>query len=142
MNGVTANEQSRRYSKATEATPEAGSGSGPGLAEHGPMAIRDFTDSAGVTWRVWSTTPARGAVFEHSHKAGWLTFESAEVRKRLAPIPPGWEEATVERLDLMCRAADVVRRRSGAAPMTPDPDAPQEPDRPGRPEGPDLTERP
>jgi hypothetical protein len=92
------------------------------------MAIRDFTDSAGIDWRVWSTTPRAGAVYEESHKAGWLTFESATTRKRLAPIPRGWEEASPERLDLMCRAAEIVRRTSGAAPLTPDPDAPDAPD--------------
>lgn len=88
------------------------------------MAIREFTDAAGVAWRVWNTTPMPGAVFEQSHKTGWLTFESATERRRLAPIPAGWEEAPVERLDLMCRASEVVRRAKGASPLTPDPDAP------------------
>jgi hypothetical protein len=88
------------------------------------VPIREFTDATGTTWRVWSTTPRADAVFDESHKAGWLTFESASTRKRLAPIPKAWEEATPERLDLMCRVADVVRRASGASPMTPDPDAP------------------
>ncbi len=89
------------------------------------MAIREFTDSAGIKWRVWSTIPQAGAVYEASHKAGWLTFESATTRKRLAPIPRGWEEVTPERLELMCRAAEVVRRTSGGSPLTPDPDAPE-----------------
>jgi hypothetical protein len=88
------------------------------------MAIRDFRDSAGVVWRVWSTMPRAGAVYDDSHKAGWLTFESATTRKRLAPIPRGWEEATPERLELMCRAAEVVRRSSGTSPLTPDAEAP------------------
>jgi hypothetical protein len=77
-----------------------------------------------MAWRVWSTTPQAGAVYRESLRAGWLTFESATIRKRLAPIPPGWEEATAERLELMCRAAEVVRRARGASPLTPDPDAP------------------
>ena len=88
------------------------------------MAIREFTDSAGVAWRVWSTTPRAGAYYDESHRTGWLTFESAAIRKRLAPIPRGWEEATVDRLELMCRAAEVVRRTSGSTPLTPDPEAP------------------
>lgn len=88
------------------------------------MAIREFADSTGTAWRVWSTTPRADAVFDESHKGGWLTFESATTRKRLVPIPRGWEEATPERLDLMCRVAEVVRRASGASPLTPDPDAP------------------
>ena len=96
------------------------------------MPIRDFTDSTGTTWRVWSTTPRKGAFYDDIHRAGWLTFESASTRKRLAPIPRGWEEASVERLDLMCRAADVVKRRSGASPLTPDPEALNEGDEPER----------
>lgn len=103
--------------------------------------MREFTDSAGMPWRVWSTLPARGAVFDDTLKGGWLTFESADTRKRLAPIPRGWEEASVEKLDLMCRAAEIVRRRTGSAPLTPDPDAPQDSDRPEGPAGADSADR-
>jgi hypothetical protein len=102
------------------------------------MAIREFTDSAGMAWRVWSTTPQPGAVYDERHKAGWLTFESARIRKRLAPIPPGWEEATRERLELMCQAAEVVRRATGTAPLSPDPDAPDGRDASGDRRGPDA----
>jgi hypothetical protein len=98
--------------------------SGISLAEIGfTMPIREFTDSAGVAWRVWDTTPVAGAVYEQRLKTGWLTFESADRRKRLAPIPPGWEDASVERLELMCRAAEPARRSSSSSP-TRDPDAP------------------
>jgi hypothetical protein len=111
------------------ATPEAGPVLESPLPETcNAMAIREFTDSAGTAWRVWSTTPRAGAVYEESHKAGWLTFESTHTRKRLVPIPRGWEEASDERLELMCRAAEVVRRTSGMLPLTPDPDAPDAPD--------------
>jgi hypothetical protein len=89
------------------------------------MPMREFTDSAGVAWRVWSTVPRADAVYDESLRSGWLTFESADTRKRLVPIPRGWEEATPERLDLMCRAAEVVRLRRGKL-LTPDPDAPPE----------------
>jgi hypothetical protein len=87
------------------------------------MAMREFTDSSGVEWRVWDTTPQPRAVYDERLKGGWLTFESAVTRKRLAPIPRGWEEAPLERLELMCRAAEVVRRASGTSSLTPDPDA-------------------
>jgi hypothetical protein len=88
------------------------------------MPIREFRDSAGVEWRVWDTTPWERAVYDERLKGGWLTFESAGSRKRLAPIPRGWEEASPERLELMCRAADVVRRLGGPVSPTHDPDAP------------------
>jgi hypothetical protein len=99
------------------------------------MPMREFRDSAGVEWRVWETTPRAGSVYGEHLKAGWLTFESATVRKRLAPIPHGWDEATPERLQLMCRVAEVVRRARGTAPLTPDPDASGSGRRPDAPEG-------
>lgn len=74
---------------------------------------------------MWDTTPRAGAFYDEALRGGWLTFETHGVRKRLAPIPRGWEEASLERLDLMCRAAEVVRRASGTASLTPDPDAPE-----------------
>jgi hypothetical protein len=43
-------------------------------------------------------------------RQGWLTFESDGERRRLAPIPPGWEDVAVDRLDLYCRAAQAVSR--------------------------------
>ena len=78
------------------------------------MAIREFTDSRGVTWRVWRTKPRAGSVYDETLRGGWLTFESSQGRRRLAPIPSGWADATPERLDLMCRAAEAVTvRRPG-----------------------------
>jgi hypothetical protein len=81
------------------------------------MAIREFTDSAGTAWRVWRTTPRESAIYDESLRTGWLTFESKALRKRLAPIPRGWEDAPPDRLELMCRAAEVVRRTG--RPLTP-----------------------
>jgi hypothetical protein len=83
------------------------------------MAIREFTDSAGVKWRVWRTVPVTPSVYDENLRAGWLTFECADVRKRLVPIPEEWEQATAERLDEMCRSAEPARRTG----TTPDPDA-------------------
>jgi hypothetical protein len=111
-------------------------GLGTAFALGEPMTIREFTDSAGTSWRVWATMPRAGVIYGEDLKSGWLTFESAGSRRRLAPIPRGWEEAPRDRLELMCRAAEVVRRASGSAPLTPDPDAPDSPegDRPDAPE--------
>jgi hypothetical protein len=76
------------------------------------MSIREFVDSKGVTWRVWRTSPRSGYVYTERLRDGWLTFESVQQRRRLAPVPAGWADATPDRLDLMCRAAEPVRRRS------------------------------
>ena len=75
------------------------------------MATRAFTDRQGDGWKVWETVPqdARGCL--PAYAKGWLTFEHAERgdRRRLAPIPDGWADASDERLQLMCRVAEPVR---------------------------------
>lgn len=77
------------------------------------MPSRNFTDSKGREWRVWSTTPNWSVGTSPDHADGWLTFESGEVLRRLAPIPRNWTDVAVERLELMCRAAEEVVRRTG-----------------------------
>jgi hypothetical protein len=72
------------------------------------MAMREFTDGDGVLWRVWSTVPdMRGVISDM--QSGWLTFESGQMRRRLIPIPPNWENSTVVELRAYCRRADVAR---------------------------------
>lgn len=36
---------------------------------------------------------------------GWLTFQSGAVRRRLAPIPSGWQELPDVELAVLCRSA-------------------------------------
>jgi hypothetical protein len=90
--------------------------------------LRGFTDSTGVEWRVWEVFPSRptksggaDALSQTSLKDspfenGWLCFESAESKRRLAPIPNGWEFSSANHLDALCQSATVVplRRRGGA----------------------------
>ena len=71
--------------------------------------MRDFMDSNGVAWHVWSTVPSpanrQGAPVE-----AWLTFEdkSTCARRRLTPIPDGWEYASASTLASFCARAIVV----------------------------------
>ena len=74
------------------------------------MAQREFTDSNGTRWLVWSTTPMQGAVLGADMQKGWLTFESDLERRRLVPIPRDWDNAAADRLELYCRAAQPVTR--------------------------------
>ena len=65
--------------------------------------LRGFKDSTGVEWRVWEVIPSRAAIGTsaraQSHTSlsstpyanGWLCFESDIEKRRLAPIPAGWE---------------------------------------------------
>lgn len=52
----------------------------------------------------------RGAVLDGDMQKGWLTFESDGERRRLVPIPRDWEGAAADRMELYCRAAQVVTR--------------------------------
>ena len=79
------------------------------------MAYREFLDSNGVSWRVWSTVPSAGSRLRGGFDQGWLTFERTGADRmaplrRLVPIPADWEDAPDERLELMCRAAEEVIR--------------------------------
>ena len=51
-----------------------------------------------------------GSVLDGDMRQGWLTFESDGERRRLVPIPHGWEDAAIDRLELLCRAAQAVSR--------------------------------
>jgi hypothetical protein len=76
------------------------------------MPVRSFVDADGTQWRVWATIPTGVTVLSSGFDKGWLTFESEKSLRRLTPIPRDWEEASHSRLDLMCRAAMTVPRRT------------------------------
>ena len=91
---------------------ESGLPLGPG------MAYREFLDSKGVSWRVWSTIPSAATRLGGGFDQGWLTFERtsppnaarAFPLRRLVPIPPDGEEVSDNRLELLCRSAEEVPR--------------------------------
>jgi hypothetical protein len=56
------------------------------------MSYKEFLDSAEMLWRVWATYPTAGKMLSSGFEKGWLTFESKSERRRLAPIPPHWED--------------------------------------------------
>lgn len=78
--------------------------------------LREFVDKNGQQWRVWDVSPllhledsARSSVAFSLVPTGWLCFESGDERRRLTPVPDGWEqceECTLE--DLRDRAERVV----------------------------------
>lgn len=85
------------------------------------MAHRIFSDLRGVTWEVWDVFPrllpdgvrreaAQPAI--HGQLAqGWLAFQAGESRRRLAPVPAAWEEASDEQLQRWCSQALAVGPR-------------------------------
>ena len=80
----------------------------------GHLAYREYTDSSGVIWKVWNTAPVPGAVLSSVMRDGWLTFECDGDRRRLAPVPDGWEHLSAEELHRLCRAASQAPRATPA----------------------------
>ena len=92
--------------------------------------LRGFTDSTGVEWRVWEVFPTRGteaslaiaysrsSLKDTAFANGWLCFESPGEKRRLAPIPPGWElreTAVLEQLRDEATVAPLRRFGAGAS---------------------------
>ncbi len=75
------------------------------------MAYREFTDPAGVVWRVWDTYPSSASNVRSVYAAGWLGFESSTERRRLHPVPGGWADAEDDALLAWLRAAVPVKAR-------------------------------
>jgi hypothetical protein len=86
------------------------------------VAIRLFRDSQGIEWRVWSTVPSNMGAVAPDMRGGWLSFDSGTERRRLTPIPPGWEEVSDDRLDLICRIATPTRSSDPLGIVLPPPD--------------------
>jgi hypothetical protein len=107
-----------------------------GRAE-GRMPHRQFTDSKQTKWEVWDVEPSdaerrtnqrdrrrarrtsgerrkvedRSRVRVKSSLAhGWLAFESKHDRRRLAPIPTGWESLDEASLERLCEQARSIGR--------------------------------
>ena len=91
--------------------------------------LRAFRDSTGVEWRVWEvfpskTSPLTGAADEMGRMSlmgsafaeGWLCFESPGEKRRLAPIPAGWEHGSPREMEDLWRQASVVAPRRSSNP--------------------------
>ena len=84
------------------------------------MGLREFRDSKGVQWKVWNVTPdsldkrTTAEDYMREWQDGWLCFESADHRRRLATFPPTWEDLADEEMEkLLERSQSVKRRKSG-----------------------------
>ena|SRR5437867_401085 len=84
------------------------------------MAVREFTDSRGREWRAWEVTPEAISprTKEEDYLAslyytGWIVFESkrGEDKRRLYPVPKGWNELPDPELEVLLQKAEVVPQR-------------------------------
>jgi hypothetical protein len=88
------------------------------------MAVREFTDTRGRTWRVWDVRPedlhplTRAETMITEYRDGWLAFESVDgsVRKRLAIYPIDWHTLPPEGLERLLQEARVAPIRRPGAP--------------------------
>jgi len=99
------------------------------------MAHRKFTDSFGIEWDVWEVEPSRaerrtggerrtGARGPDRRRAsdgprvrisselahGWLCFQSRIEKRRLVPVPEGWEQLPDEDLRRLLEKAGLAGR--------------------------------
>ena len=99
------------------------------------MCHRQFVDDDGSVWAVWDVYPARiweelgaskpvretdtsGLVtsrraagpLDRTLASGWLCFESAGQKLRLAPIPSDWQALASRDLALLRKSATAVQR--------------------------------
>jgi hypothetical protein len=76
------------------------------------MSYRTFTDSRGIEWQVWDVFPSTDV--RHTLQGGWLTFQSAQEKRRLAPVPLYWMSANdLELARLLDAAKPVTGRGAG-----------------------------
>jgi hypothetical protein len=94
------------------------------------MPIREFVDAAGITWRAWEVQNAvarrqiqrrkrhllgytgeerrirRDRRFRRARTpSAWLAFQSPTEKRRITPIPQGWEQAPDADLRRWCSEA-------------------------------------
>lgn len=85
--------------------------------------MRDFRDADGVEWGVFFTarSVARDQHLPEEYREGWLAFESAAGEKRrLAPVPEGWESLSWDELSALCESATPQAPRKRVASATVD----------------------
>ena len=87
------------------------------------MAYRTFVDPDGQEWQVWDVLPSREsdpgsralAYLPSEMAEGWLCFEAGDQKRRLTPLPAGWEEADDAMIAALLRASSPAPARARAA---------------------------
>lgn len=83
---------------------------GEGLAQATAASGSTNSGTTGVTDRRRADSGPRSVV-SPGFENGWLCFESSSGdKRRLVPVPDGWETATADKLWVWCQAAAGVPR--------------------------------
>jgi hypothetical protein len=86
----------------------------PGSVPTAEGGHRRFQDAAGVTWdarAIYPSATAGRVRLPEPYEGGWLSFESLGEKRRLSPIPEGWNAGSDDALRQLCQAAELVPRR-------------------------------
>ena len=84
------------------------------------MAVREFTDSKGKQWRAWDVAPDElnprtkdEDYLAQLYFTGWIVFEAVDGgdKRRLYPIPKGWDQLPVAELEVLLLKAEIVPKR-------------------------------
>lgn len=79
------------------------------------MAHRRIVDNEEQVWDVWevrtSATTSRRILVQPDLQAGWLAFQCGEQRRRLAPLPTGWDEMSDHALLGLMDQANPIQPR-------------------------------
>ena len=74
-----------------------------------------FVDESGTSWDVFEVYPSEERTVARvpvAFRSGWLCFQSATERRRLAPIPFDWMNWDVERLTSALLSTHGMPRRT------------------------------
>jgi hypothetical protein len=87
------------------------------------MSLRVFADREGRAWQVWDVQASAGARgVRQDLREGWLCFElvggGERCRLPFAEVPPGWEQLSEERLELLRHKATTERPSRRALRLT------------------------
>jgi hypothetical protein len=79
------------------------------------MPHRRIVDREEQVWDVWEVrtiaVSPRRILVQPDLQQGWLAFQCGEQRRRLAPLPPGWDEMSDRALlGLMDQANEIKPR--------------------------------
>lgn len=58
-------------------------------------------------------TSQRRITLSEGYGRGWLTFESLDEKRRLIPIPAGWEDISLGELRVLCEKAKRISTTDG-----------------------------
>ena len=77
--------------------------------------MRQIRDAAGNEWMVYEVNPVSSEwrsieSLPEGYRGGWLCFESTTEKRRLTPLPPGWQDLTLDQLGGLLLSAVLVRR--------------------------------